>query len=95
MADDTERIHLEVRRPNYLLYGISIIADIFLGSADLPPKGPRVVAINAKGTECIVEQFSSMGKAEEQRIYLNEELRRIGAEPWCERHGMVPTFCEP
>lgn len=52
-------IRLETRSPNYVMYLLAIIGDVWLGSSDLPGKGPRVVAINDKGEEIVMEQYES------------------------------------
>jgi hypothetical protein len=86
-------IRLETRSPNYVMYLLAIIGDVWMGSSDLPGKGPRVVAINDKGEEIVMEQYESMRLARGALPDMEGELQEMGQAAWCEKYDMPASFC--
>jgi hypothetical protein len=57
------QVMIDVRRPNYLVYMIGTLINLYGGAIEVPGKGPRVVAINDTGREWTVFGYASLREA--------------------------------
>jgi hypothetical protein len=84
---ETAGIRFVTRSPNYVGYLVGIIF-----AQDLLGKGPRVVAINVRGRELVLDQYPSMRMARQARSNLEDELQQLGWAAWCERYDIPASF---
>jgi hypothetical protein len=93
-VDDLDRkgIHLIVVPADHGATVMSFVASLVAGSDDIVGDGPRIVAINRAGRQFIVQQFTSLKKAEKALAPMQSELSRLGADAWCQAHKVPSDF---
>lgn len=92
MDRNRKRIRLVVVAADHGVTVMSFVASLVGGSDDIAGDGPRIVAMNSAGRQFIVQQFTSLKKAEKALGPMQSELDRIGVDAWCEAHEVPPDF---
>ena len=94
MIDLNQQISIEARGPNYYRLLRDLIVSLFFNTYDITTGGPRIVAINRYGAECVVEECKSLRKAKQTASSMRSDLARIGDLAWCEKHNVPLKFIQ-
>jgi hypothetical protein len=75
-------ITLVVRGTDYARLVADFVSDLLFNSYDIKANGPRVVAVNGDGQECVVADFKSKRKAKAAFEEWSREISELGAHAW-------------
>src|ERR1700728_5130523 len=96
MNQESEDIRLIVLGGDHGAMAVSLLATLVGGIGgtgdDIVGSGPRIVAINNAGKEYVVQQFSSLKKANRALSPMVAELHQLGKSAWCQAHNVPPDF---
>jgi hypothetical protein len=87
-------VMIDVRRPNYLVYMIGTLINLYGGVIEVPGKGPRVVAINEAGREWTLSGYATIREADAAALDEIDEIKRVGYDVWTEANDIPEDFLD-